>query len=219
MATSQSRFVPSDLQRLYEVHSFRHAAEVLASGCREEYEELLDALRGFRITTQDILAPGGNESTIPKQVSALLRPKGWFETRIKGDLLVTLEVKDESKSKPVTRTIAKNIAAFLDGHKVDYVKNQVAFDLEWNSKDQTFDRDLYAFRAFHECGVISAAVLLTRSESLNAVFKQLQVMPKYGASTTWMGKLLYRLNANRNGGCPVLVFGITPELISDWKPQ
>lgn len=219
MATSQSRFVPSDLQRLYEVHSFRHAAEALASGCREEYEELLDALRGFRITTQDILAPGGNESTIPKQVSALLRPKGWFETRIKGDLLVTLEVKDESKSKPVTRTIAKNIAAFLDGHKVDYVKNQVAFDLEWNSKDQTFDRDLYAFRAFHECGVISAAVLLTRSETLNAVFKQLQVMPKYGASTTWMGKLLYRLNANRNGGCPVLVFGITPELISDWKPQ
>ncbi len=219
MATSQSRFVPSDLQRLWEVHSFRHAAEVLASGCREEYEELLDALREFRVTTQDILAPGGNESTIPKQVSALLRPKGWFETRIKGDLLVTLEVKDESKSKPVTRTIAKNIAAFLDGHKVDYVKNQVAFDLEWNSKDQTFDRDLYAFRAFHECGVISAAVLLTRSESLNAVFKQLQVMPKYGASTTWMGKLLYRLNANRNGGCPVLVFGITPELISDWKPQ
>lgn len=219
MATSQSRFVPSDLQRLYEVHSFRHAAEVLTSGCREEYEELLDALRGFRITTRDILAPGGNESTIPKQVSALLRPKGWFETRIKGDLLVTLEVKDESKAKPVTRAIAKNIEAFLDGHKVDYVKNQVAFDLEWNSKDQTFDRDLYAFRAFHECGVISAAVLLTRSESLNAVFKQLGVMAKYGASTTWMGKLLYRLNANRNGGCPVLVFGITPELISDWKPQ
>jgi CRISPR-associated protein Csd2 len=152
-------------------------------------------------------------------VSALLRPKGWFETRIKGDLLVTLEVKDEAKYKPVTRTIAKNVAAFLDGYKADYVKNQVAFDLEWNSKDQTFERDLYAFRAFHECGVISAAVLLTRSESLNAVFKQLQVMPKYGASTTWMGKLLYRLNANRNGGCPVLVFGITPELISDWKPQ
>jgi hypothetical protein len=62
---------------------------------------------------------------------------------------------------------------FMDGHKVDYVKNRVAFDLEWNSKDQTFDRGLYAFRAFHEAGVISAAVLLTRSESLNEVFKNL----------------------------------------------
>ena len=44
------------------------------------------------------------------------------------------------------------------------------------------------------------------------------VSAKYGASTTWMGKLLYRLNAGRHGGCPVLVFGITPKLIEDWNP-
>jgi hypothetical protein len=216
MRAPGSRYLPADLQRLYEVHSYRHAAEVLASGCRDEYDELLDALRAFRITTGDILEPGGNESTIPKRVSSLLRPKGWYETRIVGDLMVTLTIKDESGTKPLTRRIESRIEAFLDGHKVDFVKNQVAFDLEWNSKDQTFDRDLYAFRAFHDCGVISAAVLLTRSELLNPVFKELGVMAKYGASTTWMGKLLYRLNANRNGGCPVLVFGITPSLISDW---
>ncbi len=36
---------------------------------------------------------------------------------------------------------------------------------------------------------------------------------KYGASTTHMGKLLPRLNAGRNGGCPVLVFGITQNII------
>ena len=36
---------------------------------------------------------------------------------------------------------------------------------------------------------------------------------KYGASTTWMGKLLYRLNAGRNGACPVLVIGITPACV------
>lgn len=77
MATSQSRFVPSDLQRLYEVHSFRHAAEVLASGCREEYEELLDALRGFRFTTRDILAPGGNEVTIHSETGVgVTAPQG-----------------------------------------------------------------------------------------------------------------------------------------------
>ena len=122
------------------------------------------------------------------------------------------------------------IENFIDGHKIDYVKGRVAFDLEWNSKDQTFDRDLYALRAFHECGLISAGVMVTRSASLNPVFhKVLQldkageavgktVRAKYGASTTWMGKLLYRLNAGRHGGCPVLVFGITPKLIEDWNP-
>ena len=138
----------------------------------------------------------------------------WFETRIRGDLVVTIETHtDDGTEKTETR-----IDNFLDGHKVDFVKNRVAFDLEWNSKDQTFDRDLYAFRAFHEASVISAAVLLTRSENLNDVFKHLGVMPKYGASTTWMGKLLYRVKAGRSGGCPLLVLGITPKLIEDW-PQ
>ena len=51
-------------------------------------------------------------------------------------------------------------------------------NLEWNSKDQTFDRDLYAFRAFHECHILGAAVLVTRAESLNAVFRRLGVMTK-----------------------------------------
>jgi hypothetical protein len=83
--------------------------------------------------------------------------------------------------------------------------------------------------------LIDAAVLLTRSGSLNAVFEKLGpeldkngkartdkngkvklIKTKYGASTTWMGKLLYRLNAGRHGGCPLLALGITPNLITDW---
>ena len=40
---------------------------------------------------------------------------------------------------------------------------------------------------------------------------------KYGASTTWMGKLLPRLDSRRNGGCPILAIGIKKEVISDWK--
>lgn len=109
----------------------------------------------------------------------------------------------------------QEVKDYLGGHKVDYIKNRVAFDLEWNSKDQTFDRDLYAFRAFHEADLISAAVIVTRSESLNPVFKELGIKDKYGASTTWMGKLEYRLKAGRNGGCPVLALGMKPSLIVD----
>jgi hypothetical protein len=205
-------FLPAEFLSLYEVHNYRHAAEVLATSCPAELAELTAALSQFRLSRADILAPGGNESRIPKQAAALLRPKGWFETRIRGDLVVTVETHADSG----VETAQTRLEDFMDGHKVDFVKHRVAFDLEWNSKDQTFDRDLYAFRAFHEAGVISAAVLLTRSAALNDVFKALGVMSKYGASTTWMGKLLYRLKAGRNGGCPVLVLGITPQLIKDW---
>lgn len=203
--------LPKEVLDLYEVHNYRHAAEVLRTSRPAEFDELCEALAKFRLTKADIVTPGGNESTIPKKISSLLRPRGWFETRISGDLVVTIQTNTEDG---VDSTVHE-IENFIDGHKVDYVKNRVAFDLEWNSKDQTFDRDLYAFRAFHEAGIISAAVLVTRSESLNPVFRQLGVLSKYGASTTWMGKLLYRLNAGRHGGCPVLVLGITPNLIED----
>ena len=215
-------YVPADILARYEVYSYRNAALILSEAHPAEYGELISALRSFSITTEIIAKSGGNESDIPKIVSKILRPLGWHETTIQADLLVKLLWRQpgmSTKGKAITEAMTREItkARFLDGHKVDYVKGKVAFDLEWNSKDQTFDRDLYAFSAFSQCGVIDAGVLLTRSEDLNMVFKSMGIMAKYGASTTWMGKLLYRLNAGRNGSCPVLAFGIKQGCISDWK--
>lgn len=240
------RYISAAVRERYEVHSYRHAAAVLATTFPEQLAEIEEALLSFSMTTHDIGMPGGNESVIPKKYSHLLRPKGWIETRIQGDLLVRMQEFDEElledgKTRKVKRPEGEplRIENFIDGHKIDYVKGRVACDLEWNSKDQTFDRDLYAMRAFHECGLISLGIVVTRSASLNPVFDVVQqldkngepewidkgakagqpksVKTKYGASTTWMGKLLYRLNAGRHGACPVLVFGMTPKLIEDWE--
>jgi hypothetical protein len=234
--------VPPDIFDKYEVYSYRNAAVILSETRKPEFEEILEALRGFTITSDLIRKAGGNESDIPKLLTAILRPKGWHETIVQGDLLVKLRWREQTglkrgKPKFEARSSQRLREKYLDGHKIDYVKGRVAFDLEWNSKDQTFDRDLYAFSAFSQCGVIDAAVLVTRSAELNPVFRALgpalkrngdpdmkpdgtprMTREKYGASTTWMGKLLYRLNAGRNGGCPVLAIGIRPACISDWPP-
>lgn len=219
------KYIPEDVRARYEVYSYRSAALILSQTHPIEFGEIMDALRAFKIDTGIIGEAGGNESKIPKLFSALLRPFGWHETIIQADLLVKLlwkESKTNAKGKLKPEKMSREIvrAKFLDGHKVDYVKGRVAFDLEWNSKDQTFDRDLYAFSAFSQCGVIDVGVLVTRSAALNEVFESMgpKIKMKYGASTTWMGKLLYRLNAGRNGSCPVLVFGIRPECVEDWKP-
>jgi len=218
------RKVPADICEKFEIYSYKNAAVILAEVRQSEFGEICDALRSFSITTAMIRKYGGNESDMPKAFSKTLRPLGWYETVIQADLNVTLTWREPTgavkKGKPVTGPKTRDIKRkrYLDGHKIDYVKGQVAFDLEWNSKDQTFDRDLYAFSAFYMSGAIDCAILVTRSKSLNEVFRQLGIMAKYGASTTWMGKLLFRLNAGRNGGCPVLVAGITPKCISDWPP-
>ena len=110
----------------------------------------------------------------------------------------------------------------FDGHNIDFLKNRVAFDLEWNSKDQTFDRDLLAMRTYFDCGLIDVGVIVTRAEELNEIFKQEKdengqlLIKKYGASTTWMGKLIYRLDSRRNGGCPILAVGIRKECIEGY---
>jgi len=47
-----------------------------------------------------------------------------------------------------SRVAEVGIKDFIDGHHIAYVKNRVAIVMEWSSKDQTLDRDLYAFRTF-----------------------------------------------------------------------
>lgn len=123
-------FVPADIRELYEIKDYHHAAAILAHEFPQAFEEICQALRDFRITRADIRKPGGNESDIPKKFSAILRPSGWVEKQMKAKM------------------VADDVEVHQDTHKVDYLKDRVAFDLEWNSKDQTFDRDLFAFRTF-----------------------------------------------------------------------
>lgn len=192
---STHEHIPADLQRLYEIHDYRHAGAILACEFPNEGQEVFETLRSFRFTKDQLLKGGGNESDLPKIFSSHLRPLGWKEAKLKAKFLVD----DEEVTS--------------DTHKIDFIKNRIAFDLEWNSKDQTFDRDLYAFRAFFDYHRISVGILVTRSQELDPFFRQLGIYHKYGASTTHLGKLLPRLRAGRSGGCPVLVFGITTKLL------
>ncbi len=203
---SWEEYIPQNIKKLYEIHDFKHAAAILAHEFPEQFKDICSALLKFKFTEDDVRKAGGNESEIPKKFSDLLRPLDWKESQLNAQLLVD----DETVS--------------IDTHKVDYIKGRVAFDLEWNSKDQTFDRDLYAFRVFFEYNKISVGVLVTRSNELDSFFAALgeyndkygtirSYASKFGASTTHMGKLLPRLKSGRNGGCPVLVFGITPRLL------
>ena len=67
----------------------------------------------------------------------------------------------------------KLITGYIDGHNIDFIKGKVAFDLEWNSKDQTFDRDLLAMRTYFDCGLIEVGIIFTRAEELNDIFSEL----------------------------------------------
>ena len=99
-------------------------------------------------------------------------------------------------------------------HKVDCFKNGVALEIEWSNKDPFFDRDLNNFRLLFDLRAISVGVIVTKADALRPVIEGLgqKVWDKFGTSTTWMRKLIPRIEGGSGGGCPILVFGITPKL-------
>lgn len=217
MAMEEDKYIARELLDRFEFHNYGHALEILFDAFPQEWNELQECLANLRLTLADIKKAGGNESPIPKKFDDKLYPYGWREIRISGDLIVkkyprqTAQRRGRFSDEPFETEV---IEGYIDGHNIDFLKNRVAFDLEWNSKDQTFDRDLLAMRTYFDCGLIDVGVIVTRSEDLNEIFKRETdengqlLIKKYGASTTWIGKLTYRLNSRRNGGCPILAVGI-----------
>ena len=215
-----SKYISEDVFAKYEFLDYGHALEILHESFPVEWYELQDCLRKLKLTRDDLSKAGGNESPIPKKFDDVLYPYGWREIRISGDLIVkkyprqTAQRRGRFADQPYE---TETIEGYIDGHNIDFLKNRVAFDLEWNSKDQTFDRDLLAMRTYFDCGLIDVGVIVTRAEELNEIFKEIGIMAKYGASTTWMGKLTYRLDSRRNGGCPILAVGITKECVEGYE--
>lgn len=213
------KYINSDLLSKFEFRNYGHALEILHDAFPEEWKELQECLRRLKLTVADIKKAGGNESPIPKKFDDVLYPYGWREIRISGDLMVkkyprqVVQRRGRFATEPFETEL---IEGYIDGHNIDFLKNRVAFDLEWNSKDQTFDRDLLAMRTYFDCGLIDVGVIVTRAAELNDIFKQENIIAKYGASTTWMGKLTYRLDSRRNGGCPILAVGIRKECIEEY---
>ena len=223
-------YIAPELLEKCEFYSYNHALEIITQAFPAEWSEIVDCLRQLRITTDDLRESGGNETKIPKKFDDVLYPRGWREIRISGDLHIKFyprqaEQRGRFSQEPFEEKV---IPGYIDGHNIDFLKNRIAFDLEWNSKDQTFDRDLLAMRTYYDCDLVSAGIIITRSAELNDIFKTIYdydgktrqwkpILRKYGASTTWMGKLTYRLDSRRNGGCPILAVGIRKPCITDWE--
>ena len=171
------KYIDEEILDKFEFHNYGHALEILHDAFAEEWNEIQDSLRKLQLTLDDITKAGGNESPIPKKFDEVLYPYGWREIRISGDLIVkkyprqTVQRRGHFSDEPFE---TETIEGYIDGHNIDFLKNRVAFDLEWNSKDQTFDRDLLAMRTYFDCGLIDVGIIVTRAENLNDIFRQLK---------------------------------------------
>ena len=195
---------PTNIQECYEIHEWRHASAILKEDFPAEWDSLLQILAGFTVRHSHIIVGGRDRSEVTKSLDGAFYADGWKEKKWETKIMV-----DKTTLESPT-------------HKVDCVRNGIAVEIEWSNKDPFFDRDLNNFRLLFDLRAVSVGVIITKSDELAGLFKEIyvpnkegkmvQLYEKYGASTTWMGKLIPRIEGGGGGGCPILVFGITKRL-------
>lgn len=221
LTTSYERVMPQEVLDRYQIRETRNAAAILRATDQHLFEELVEILDRFDLETNDLLLAGGQESTVARRFNAFFRTRGWREAQVDTEIALKLIVMP---FKPLGEIDPRTTQAVVSnrGYKVDNFKNRIALDVEWNAKDGNLDRDISAYRALYDAGLIDVAVIITRTQGeLRAFARQLRMengMPEEEArkmlattTTTNLEKLEPRMTRGDAGGCPLLAIAISSQ--------
>lgn len=209
LTDSYNRVCPPSIRNRYELREVRDAAAVIANTNPIEWAEVIKVLRGFKLKDRDLTTPGGGKSRVAVRLDGAFRESGWREGRYDRKITSSLRLMPyiaagETRPKVVESEVDS------EGYKVDNVKGKIALDVEWNAKDGNLDRDLSAYRALYEVGIITAGVIITRSyQDIYDLSKRLGRDAFGTTTTTTLEKLEPRLTRGDSGGCPVLAVAIS----------
>ncbi|WP_067587391.1 BglII/BstYI family type II restriction endonuclease [Endozoicomonas ascidiicola] len=184
----------SEIHENYEIHERKHASAILQYDFPEEWADICDVLHAFELKHSYISTGGGRKSQVSGFIDNFLYERGWEERHFNTKIVVDGVEKDSPT------------------HDIDCYRNRIALEIEWNNKDPFYDRDLNNFRLLHDLDVISVGVIITRCTELQQIFNEIGRGQSYGSSTTHMGKLMPKVNGGGSAGCPLLIFGIKPQL-------
>jgi len=155
--------VPPEVRKKYVWLETGNAAAILQATSPAEYGELIAVLRDFTLQADTWLVAGGNKGDIAEMFDDKFRQLGWKETRIDTEVrgvFLTDFIKKGGDYIPQQRTSVSSV--YSEGFRVDNHKGRMIVDIEWNAKDGNLDRDLAAYRSWHEYGLINGAVIITK---------------------------------------------------------
>jgi Restriction endonuclease BglII len=185
----------------YAVRNINYGMELLVNAFPDHHASLVRALGAWEVGWDDIEAAGGSKSPVSRHFDDAFKGEGWAET--------SLEL--ETRLGGVT-TIART-------HKIDLFKRGpreelpgIGIELEWNNKDEFFDRDLINFEAIHRARGLAVGIVVTRGPTLQEELRA-RGLDKFGARSTHWEKLMPRLDLGRGGATPIVALGLEPERV------
>jgi hypothetical protein len=143
----------------WDVRSYNFAEIIIEQEFEKEMEAILDVLLNAKFSiANSIIKRGGG---LADQTQELTRKFDKIGT--KNNISVTNKVEFQ-KTFP---TISSNSTSHEIDHLVQNVVGQfLAIELEWNNKDEFFDRDFQSIRRLYDLGIIEAGIIVTRGQSL-----------------------------------------------------
>jgi len=191
-----------DLIPGWDCYDWRNARTILEHGHPSEWRDIVEVLSAHRLPHTELAAKGGSKTKTAKALDSELYNRGWLEKKFE------------------TKIVVDGVESDSPTHLVDCFKGKIALEVEWNNKDPFYDRDLNNFRLLYDLRVADIGVVVTRSTGLmqwmRGKFAEFaKAAGTYGSSTTHFDKLEPRIVGGGAGGCPVLVFAMTPAIYVD----
>lgn len=184
------------IPRGYAVRNINYGMELLVNAFPAHHTSLVRALETWNVSWTDIEAGGGNKSRVSRHFDEAFEGEGWKETSLE------LEIR------------LSGITTIARTHKIDLFKPGprgelpgVGVELEWNNKDEFFDRDLINFEAIHRARGLAVGIVMTRGPRLQDTLRK-RGLKKFGARSAHWEKLMQRLDLGRGGATPVVALGL-----------
>jgi hypothetical protein len=136
-----------------------HAGAILQVDFPDALQELANVLMGIQIPIEELIGSGGGETQGTQRLRRALSALNWH------------------KHNFIIEKTINGIPRESTSHEVDHVRtvtsrqgeqSNLALEIEWNNKDPFFDRDLENFKRLHAEAAISAGLIVTRGQSLQA---------------------------------------------------
>ena len=211
--------MPSSIRERYEFLEPSSACAVMQAVCPGEWADILSVLDTYTLDPATWMKPGRNRGDVSKEIDSLFAKRDWHERRL------DIEIYGYLVDRKGARLHAFE-PLFQEGYLVDNFKGRIAVDVEWNAKDGNLDRDMTAYRTWHEAGVLTAGVIITKhQQSLKSLVHRLwsewnetlQVDDRIAklpidmetSTTTNFEKAGLRVRRGVMGTCPLLVVGLS----------
>ncbi|WP_425081298.1 BglII/BstYI family type II restriction endonuclease [Ruegeria arenilitoris] len=143
----------------WDVKSLNFADLIISRAFEDELSKLLDVLLRAKFDIgESIIKRGGGLADQTKKLSGEFDKIG---TKNKISVVNHIEFERDLQSRSSNST----------SHEIDHlIKNRqgelLAVEVEWNNKDEFYDRDFQSIKRLYELGVIEAGIIVTRGESL-----------------------------------------------------